>query len=628
MAVPIPRRFVEFILLGPMDDRRQLQESPILADVWIAFANDPDKPQDLLVEPYRTVPSGRVAAAIVDSGPPAQGEEDRNVAYVQGIVAARLTFEAVIRHLVPMTYWWSVGNVRTKLSPYSRDRIEKIVDTLITTAQAWERSSGQPPRAEPLPGIELTPLDRYVALTGIIHWAALGPTRPSGAKRLAQPRDLTALLQWIKGREVAERLTTLFGSIDPETPERTSLVWQVSLNRRATAALERSVPAVKADAARTLFSINCEDITWAVLDSGIDAKHPVFKDRNGKSCRVTRSLDFSTIRQIISLDNLRAETLNERADMLLKRPLLHPPEPAKAREYLATLAQDARRGRSMQWELVERFVEILPDTPPNGSHGTHVAGIIGARKPDKEPGKEDENDFAHGMCPDIKLLDIRVLARSASDTEFAVIAALQYLRHINERAGFMNVHGVNLSLSIPHDVRNFACGRTPVCNECERLIESGVVVVAAAGNRGYHSFETREGSFESYAAFSITDPGNADSVITVGSTHRYWPHTYGVSFFSSRGPTGDGRLKPDLVAPGERIHGPLPDNGWGQQDGTSMAAPHVSGAAAMLMARYSELIGQPKRIKQIICDSATGLNRERTFQGNGMLDVLRALQSI
>ena len=133
--------------------------------------------------------------------------------------------------------------------------------------------------------------------------------------------------------------------------------------------------------------------------------------------------------------------------------------------------------------------------------------------------------------------------------------------------------------------------------------------------------------FDNYAAFSITDPGNAERVITVGSTHRYAPFTYGVSYFSSRGPTGDGRLKPDLVAPGERIHAPLPDSGWGCLDGTSMAAPHVSGAAAMLMARYPELIGRPDKIKRILCETATDLGRERNFQGHGMIDVLRALQS-
>jgi serine protease AprX len=59
-----------------------------------------------------------------------------------------------------------------------------------------------------------------------------------------------------------------------------------------------------------------------------------------------------------------------------------------------------------------------------------------------------------------------------------------------------------------------------------------------------------------------------------------------------------------------------------------MAAPHVSGAAAMLQARYSELIGQPRRIKRILCESATDLGRERSFQGHGMLDVLRAFQKI
>ena len=241
-----------------------------------------------------------------------------------------------------------------------------------------------------------------------------------------------------------------------------------------------------------------------------------------------------------------------------------------------------------------------------------------------------------GMCPDINLYDLRVLGPDGGD-EFSVMAALQFVRHLNAHRDEALIHGLNLSLAIPHDKANYACGRTPVCEECERVVSSGVVVVAAAGNEGYTSYATPAGgAVESYRSISIADPGNAESVITVGATHRFAPHTYGVSYFSSRGPTGDGRQKPDLVAPGEKIKAPLPGSGAGaeltfgagKKDGTSMAAPHVSGAAALLLARYRELLGDPERIKRILCSTATDLGREKYFQGTGMVDVLRALQSV
>lgn len=299
-------------------------------------------------------------------------------------------------------------------------------------------------------------------------------------------------------------------------------------------------------------------------------------------------------------------------------------------------------GRAVDWDELRPLIEIehvdgvyrIPDHP----HGTHVAGILAA-----DWRREDGEDPAHpgvrtletlrGLCPDIRLFDFRVFDRTGGGDEFSVMAALQFLRHLNAQRELPLIHGANMSLAIHHDVANFACGCTPVCEECGRAVSAGVVVVAAAGNYGYQRYATFTESggasrYDGYSAISITDPGNAESVITVGSTHRMEPHTYGVSYFSSRGPTGDGRYKPDLVAPGEKITSTVPGGGSGVMDGTSMAAPHVSGAAALLLARYQELVGRPAKVKRILTSTATDLGRDRYFQGAGMVDVLRALQSV
>jgi hypothetical protein len=627
--VPVSSRaLVEFVLLGPTNDRRQLQDTPILGDVWVEFASKPAEPVDLLISPYRTRPAGPVASKIAERlaklGMSRGKGQEAHVAYLQGIVAARLYFSEVLRIIVPMTDWWRQRNVEEGLRASART-LPKALDAILDWARA-DDPDVQDKLAQDFAGFNA--LERYAALAGLILWAGNATRGAAPGKGIGGLIDHST-----DSGAVLETLTAMFTTIledarATETPGTEPMVWQVSLNRKAMPALERSVAAVKADAARTLFKVKCDEIGWAVIDSGIDATHPVFNEPDGR-CRIEKTLDFTNIRQIVSLDNLNTDgpEFQERLSALLK---WHDPnDPAKRAEAardLQALAQDADNDRPINWGLVARFVEIPRETPPSGGHGTHVAGIIGANGHIASGSEASPSSFADGMCPDIRLYDFRVLGKTLQDTEFAIIAALQYIRYLNERHSFFSVHGANLSLSIPHDVRNFACGRTPVCNECERLVDSSVVVVAAAGNLGYHSFETKDGSYEGYTAFSITDPGNADGVITVGATHRFWPHTYGISFFSSRGPTGDGRMKPDLVAPGERIQSSLPEKRWGELDGTSMAAPHVSGAAAMLMGRYSELIGQPRRIKRILCESATDLGRERSFQGHGMLDVLRAFQ--
>jgi hypothetical protein len=626
---------VEFVLLGSTNDRRQLQDSPILGDVWIEFAKRPTMPMDLLITPDRERPAGQVAVLIADlitkMNLPREKGQEAHVAYLQGLVAARLFFKEVLR-VMPMTRWWRDRKVQEKLREYTQEpeKLSQRIQAIIKWAQAPDEHT-QAELAESF--ADFTALSRYVTIAGIILWAG-----SQGKKTKPPEGGIGGMIAKIERTDdIIKELKQLFGEILEEPFLKEPQIFQVSLNRRAVPALERSVPAVKGDAARNLFKVRCDKIAWAVLDSGIDGRHDVFKDNQGGG-RIIKAFDFSNIRKIVSLDNLNTETpaFEQRLEEL--RAGRENLKKKEATDTLKKLAEDANNDRPIHWDLVEKFIVIDPIKEPRIPHGTHVAGIIGANsefprrtpkgKDTAEAGTGSNSKYVDGMCPDIKLYDFRVLGQSILDTEFAIIAALQYIRYLNERNSYMSIHGANLSLSVPHDVRNFACGRTPICNECERLVESGVVVVAAAGNLGYQSFETKSGLFEGYTAFSITDPGNADGVITVGATHRYRPHTYGVSFFSSRGPTGDGRLKPDLVAPGERIESSLLDQEWGELDGTSMAAPHVSGAAAMLMARNAELIGEPRRIKRILCESATDLGRERSFQGHGMLDVLRAFQKI
>jgi subtilisin family serine protease len=142
---------------------------------------------------------------------------------------------------------------------------------------------------------------------------------------------------------------------------------------------------------------------------------------------------------------------------------------------------------------------------------------------------------------------------------------------------------------------------------------------------------------------TINDPGNAELAITVGSTHREMPHVYGVSYFSSKGPTGDGRLKPDMVAPGEKIiscqsssaslsGASAPEAGnaayYKEDSGTSMAAPHVSGVIAAFLSVRREFVGNPAAVKNIFMSTATDLKRAVYFQGKGLVDLMRAIQSV
>jgi serine protease AprX len=589
-------RELEGLLLGS-GRPRFTQDSPVYPDVWLAYVGKPaDHREDLLLEPHRRAPVGTLAKAVRERLGDLQA--DHKLAWAAEHVAVRVTLRELLRGVLPLSSWW-------------RDLIRPQQGSVFAHLEAFERGeklapdSGGDPQEVPPPEDELE---------WWLHVAGRLLTNTSAAEAEAQGLDDL--------RSLTSRVLDELGH-PTDQPSSVQPLWSVSRNRTVKATLWRSRQTVKADAASRVFPADIEGLAWAIVDSGIDAQHPAFRrrDENGKLAnRLAGELnDHTIVRETYDFTGLRNHIAATLADTA------HPGASEKA-------IQDAlNSGLAIDWTVYAPLIKLEHGAgykPPVDAHGTHVAGTIaGDWRPD-DPGKPPRHAL-QGVCPGLTLYDLRVLDDNGEGYEFSVLAALSFVRWRNAQSGGTVIHGVNLSFSLEHDVRNSACGRSPVCLEAKRVHDSGVVAVAAAGNEGRADF-TYQGSppREGYRTVSISDPGNTEDVITVGSTHRLEPHAYGISYFSSRGPTGDGRAKPDLVAPGEKITGPVPGEKSARMDGTSMAAPHVSGAAALLMARHRELVGEPDRVKKVLCNSATDLGRERHYQGAGMLDILRAIQSV
>ena len=409
---------------------------------------------------------------------------------------------------------------------------------------------------------------------------------------------------------------------DPDgTKFKARAIFHIWPDFEISALTNKSISTVKADAARAAFSALGEGIVWAVMDSGIEVEHSHFQlHKNTKIDSPLEHIDF-------------------------------------------TGKKDVNRNSS-DASADPGFPKNPATTDPYG-HGTHVAGIIaGEMGPPDTPSKRnnvavvrsrDENGVVtyqpiplnkiSGMAPKCKLVSLRVLDENGKGDTSSLIAAIAKIQEVNGHGRRLLIHGVNISVGNSFDPEWFACGQSPLCTEVNRLASSGVVVVVAAGNSGYGTNQTKfTGVISAGLGMTINDPGNADEAITVGATHRDMPHIYGVSYFSSKGPTGDGRAKPDIVAPGEKIIScaagkakeravaktsqPANDTEYVEDSGTSMAAPHVSGVIAAFLSIRREFIGRPDKVKEIFLSTATDLKRERYFQGQGLVDLMRAIQSV
>lgn len=378
--------------------------------------------------------------------------------------------------------------------------------------------------------------------------------------------------------------------------------------------MNRSRTILKVDAAERVFPDDLEKVTWAVIDSGINPAHPAFRDHTvpgGTESRVRLRIDVPK-----GLNAMHGEF-----------------------SVYTPLVGDETWTRFLQHANVTTAAwQPRPADPSRDDHATHIAGIIGADaigvdQADPADPSRRLPDRMRGMHPTVDFIDINVFDENAQADEFSVIVALDLVRWLND--GDRGQHdfglrgricGVNLSLSVPYDASAQACGWTPLCQAVDRLSSSGVVTVACAGNNGYDTRLVKAAGL-GFRMMSITDPGNAECAITVGATDSTAPYRFGPIALSSRGPTADGRHKPDVLAPGSRIVGPAADGGWIEDRGTSQAAAHVSGVASRLLARFPELIGRPDRVKQLLMVSASDLGRLPDFQGAGLVDALRTMQA-
>lgn len=349
-------------------------------------------------------------------------------------------------------------------------------------------------------------------------------------------------------------------------------VYRVFRNARKRALLDQSINVLQCATAHRGYNSLGQGITWAVLDTGIDPLHPHFG----------YGTDCSNIGRVF--DCLKAGAVTE-------------------------------------WNPKSRS---RAGVDGNG-HGTHVAGIIAG-------GLKDLGII--GIAPQVQLFTYKVLDDDGRGSDAKIIKALDHIYELNRNSASLVVHGVNLSLGGPFDPEAFGCGDTPICKQLRKLWRQGVVVVLAAGNEGYLELQQGDQTVGINTDLSIGDPANLDESIAVGSIHKSKPHLYGVSYFSSRGPTADGRGKPDLVAPGERIlscrAGANPkkktrENLYVAMSGTSMAAPHVSGVVACFLSARKEFIGYPDRVKDILLNACTDLKRDRMHQGAGMPNLVKML---
>lgn len=236
-------------------------------------------------------------------------------------------------------------------------------------------------------------------------------------------------------------------------------------------------------------------------------------------------------------------------------------------------------------------------------HGTHVAGILAGN------GAASGGKYC-GAAPEASLIGVKVMNAAGQGQISDIIQGVQWAVENKER---YNIRVINMSLGAAPEV---PLKKDPLVAAVDKATQAGILVVAAAGNRGPYPN-------------TIDTPASAPSVLAVGATIDYRTPDLSddkVAWYSGSGPTSFDRLtKPDVVAPGTYIICPDANGGYASDTGTSMATPLVAGIAALMIQARPQV--QPSELKQLFRDTAHKIrNYEENVQGKGYVQPAASLR--
>lgn len=256
----------------------------------------------------------------------------------------------------------------------------------------------------------------------------------------------------------------------------------------------------------------------------------------------------------------------------------------------------------LQGKVIGWYDVINGRTTPydDNGHGTHVSGIIA--------GKGVGNIAYKGVAPGASLVGIKVLSGSGSGSNSGVVAGIDWAIEHKEEYG---IKVINLSLGSSGS----SDGNDATSLAVNRAVDAGIVCAVAAGNSGP-------------STKTVGSPGAATKALTVGAMADPTEKGFNLAPFSSRGITADGRIKPDIVAPGYNIMAPKANSGssYVSYSGTSMATPFVAGVASLMLDANPSLT--PAQVQQEMESTADdwGPSGKDVDYGAGNLNAYKAIK--